>query len=106
MDLGVGDAVEVFARGGVGVQTRRILVPVRMVEGLVGSGGAIHGALSLVCNLRHTLYSSVRRSCCPLDRSIFDVGWNRMDLNKFPVLQRLCGTECPKLPDVGDFPDR
>lgn len=42
MDLRVGDAVEVVPCGNVGVQRRRVLVPVGMFEGLVGSRGAIH----------------------------------------------------------------
>lgn len=46
MDLGVGDAVEIVACGDVGVQRGRVLVPIGMLEGLVGSRGAIHRALS------------------------------------------------------------
>lgn len=42
MDLRVGDAVEVVPCGNIGVQRRRVLVPVGMFEGLVGSRGAIH----------------------------------------------------------------
>lgn len=42
MDPGVGDAVEVVARGGVRAEGRRILVPPRMLEGIVIPRGAVH----------------------------------------------------------------
>lgn len=44
MHLRIGDAIEVVAGGGVGVQSGRILVPAGMLQGVVGSRGTVHFA--------------------------------------------------------------
>lgn len=42
LDPGIGDAVEVLAGGEVGGEERRVLVPRRVLEVVLGAGWAVH----------------------------------------------------------------
>lgn len=50
MDSGVGESIEVIARGDVGAEGRRVLVPLGVLEGIVIPRGAVHRGVIRGCS--------------------------------------------------------